>query len=59
MQRYERTREALQMQAGLTHSSPLQSRLFSRGWRRDGSSGETGRGKGLFFSFWPSVFSPP
>lgn len=38
---------------------PLQSRLFSRGRRRDGSRGETSRGKGLFFSLRPSERSPP
>lgn len=46
------------MQAGLTHSPPLQSQLFSRGWRRNDSSGKTSRGKCLFFSLWPSEPSP-
>lgn len=54
-----RMREALQIQAAPTHFPPLQSRLFSRGWRRDSSSRETGRGKGIFFSLRPSEPSPP
>lgn len=45
--------EALQIQAAPTNFPPLQSRLFSRGWRRDSSSWETGRGKGIFFLLWP------
>lgn len=54
-----RTREALPIQAAPTHFPPLQSQLFSRGWRRDSSSREAGGGKGVFFSLWPSEPSPP